>query len=101
MEVGALLSSFAGLCYLLAAFGFSHRRPWTWWMSLLVLGIESVATVLVGTLSVTHPELVGRSVWRLYGVDFAFFPLVQPFLGILWLLWPRTRLLFGMIRRQS
>ncbi len=95
-ETGPLLSAFAGLCYLLAAFGFAFRRPWTWILSLTVLVIESFGTVLVGTLSIVAPDLVGRSVWRLYGVDFAFFPLVQPFLGIVWLLWPHTRSLFGV-----
>ncbi len=96
LEAGSLLSAFAGLCYLLAAFGLVFRRPWTWFLSLTVLAVESLGTVLVGTLSITAPDLVGRSVWRLYGVDFAFFPLVQPFLGIAWLLWPRTRFLFGL-----
>jgi len=95
-EVGPLLSAFAGLCYLLAALGFAYRRPWTWSLSLTVLAIESLGTLLVGTLSLTAPDLVGRSVWRLYGVDFAFFPLIQPVLGMVWLLWPRTRSLFGL-----
>ena len=96
LETGPLLSAFAGLCYLLAAFGFAYRRPWTWVLSLTVLAVESFGTILVGTMSVIAPDLVGRSVWRLYGVDFAFFPLVQPFLGIVWLLWPRTRSLFRL-----
>ncbi len=96
LETGPLLSAFAGLCYLLAAFGFAYRRPWTWVLSLTVLAVESLGTMLVGTMSMTNPDVVGRSVWRLYGVDFAFFPLVQPFLGIVWLLWPHTRSLFGL-----
>ncbi len=48
-------------------------------------------TLLVGTLSLLEPEFVGRTVWRLYGIDYGFFPLVQPILGLIWLLWPGTR----------
>ena len=51
-----------------------------------VLAFETFMTLLVGTLSYTHPELVGNTVWRNFGADYGFFPLFQPLLGIAWLL---------------
>lgn len=94
-EIGPLTSLFATCCYLTATIGFAYRRPWTWWLSLAVLAIESCGTLITGVLSITDPDLIGSSVWRLFGIDFAFFPLVQPIAGIVWLAWPPTRKLFG------
>ena len=94
--VGPLTSLFAAICYLTATIGFAYRRPWTWWLSLCVLGIESIGTLATGVLSVLQPDLIGSSVWRLFGIDFAFLPLVQPIAGILWLAWTPTRRLFGL-----
>lgn len=93
--IGPLTSLFAALCYLAATIGFTYRRPWTWWLSLAVLAIESCGTLITGVLSIVEPDLIGSSVWRLFGIDFAFFPLVQPIAGIAWLAWPPTRRLFG------
>ncbi|AEB12217.1 hypothetical protein [Marinithermus hydrothermalis] len=86
-----LLSLVAALCYLLATIGFVVRRRWAWRLSVGVLAFETIMTLLVGTLSLLEPEFVGRTVWRLYGIDYGFFPLVQPILGLIWLLWPGTR----------
>lgn len=94
-EIGPLTSLFAAFCYLAATIGFTCRRPWTWWLSLAVLAIESCGTLITGVLSIAAPDLIGSSVWRLFGIDFAFFPLVQPIAGIVWLAWPPTRKLFG------
>lgn len=94
--IGPLTSLFAAFCYLAATIGFAYRRPWTWWLSLCVLGVESFGTLVTGFLSVLQPDLIGSSVWRLFGIDFAFFPLVQPIAGIVWLAWTPTRRLFGL-----
>ena len=94
--VGPLTSLFAAVCYLVATIGFTYRKPWTWWLSLGVLAIESCGTMVTGFLSIVEPTLIGSSVWRLFGIDFAFFPLVQPIAGIVWLGWPPTRRLFGL-----
>lgn len=83
-----ILSLIAALCYLLATFGFKYRERWAWRLSVGVLGFETLMTLIVGTLSIISPELVGRTVWRLYGIDYAFFPLFQPLLGIAWLFHP-------------
>ena len=94
--VGPLTSLLAAFCYLAATIGFAYRRPWTWWLSLCVLGVESFGTLVTGILSVLQPDLIGSSVWRLFGIDFAFLPLVQPIAGIVWLAWTPTRKLFGI-----
>ncbi len=82
---GPTLSAIAALCYLTATIGFAYRRRWAWWLSVLVLGFETLMTLLIGTLSIISPELIGSTVWRMFGIDYAFFPLVQPLLGLAWL----------------
>jgi hypothetical protein len=94
--VPVVLSAVAALCYLVATIGFVIRRRATWWLSVGVLAFETAMTLLVGVLSLTHPETVGRTVWRHFGEDYGYFPLFQPILGLLWLLWPQTMRLYGV-----
>lgn len=61
-----------------------------WKVSMSVLVIETVITILVGTLSYTNPDVFGRNVWQFFGKDYGYFPLVQPLLGLAWLLHPQT-----------
>ena len=89
------LSGLAALLYLIAALGFAYRRPWTWRLSVGALGIETFMTLLVGGLSVVRPDVGGRTVWRHFGEDYGYFPLVQPLLGLAWLLWPVTMRAYG------
>lgn len=91
------LSVLAALCYLLATVGFFVRRPWAWKLSVGALGLETALTLVVGTLSLFYPEMIGRTVWRLFGADYGFFPLFQPLLGLAWLLWHDTRRAFGLL----
>jgi hypothetical protein len=90
------LSGVAAICYLLAAVGFTYRVKWGWKLSVSVLAFETFMTLLVGTLSFTHPELIGRTVWRHFGADYGYFPLVQPLLGLAWLFWPATVKAYGI-----
>ena len=90
------LSARAALLYLLATIGFAYRRRWTWWLSVISLGIESCLTLLVGVWSFVDPDLIGRTVWRHFGEDYGFFPLFQPLLGLVWLLWPLTMAAYGV-----
>lgn len=94
------LSVTAATLYLIATVGFAYRRPWTWWLSLTSLGVETTLTLIVGTLSITNPELIGRTVWRHYGQDYGYFPLFQPIIGLVWLLWPATRALYGVAKNS-
>lgn len=89
-----LMSAVAALCYLSATIGFAYRRRWTWWLSVLVLGFETAMTLLIGTWSLIDPQTVGHTVWRHFGEDYGYFPLFQPLIGLLWLLWPGTRMLY-------
>ena len=93
---GPVLSAVAALCYLTATVGFAYRRRWAWWLSVLVLGFESLMTLVIGTLSLVNPELIGSTVWRLFGIDYGFFPLIQPLLGLAWLFHPETLQSYGI-----
>lgn len=95
-----LMSGLAALCYLTAAIGFAYRRRWSWWLSVVVLGFETLLTLLVGAWSYVDPALIGSTVWRHFGEDYGYFPLFQPILGLLWLFWPVTLRLYG-IKRQN
>lgn len=95
-QTGPLLSAVAALCYLTATVGFAYRRRWAWWLSVLVLGFESLMTLIVGTLSIINPELIGSTVWRWFGIDYGFFPLIQPLLGLAWLFHPETLQSYGI-----
>ena len=94
--VAVYLSGLAALLYLLATVGFAFRRRWTWWLSVGSLGFETLMTLIVGTLSFMIPETIGRTVWRHFGQDYGFFPLFQPLLGLVWLLWPLTMAAYGI-----
>ena len=95
------LSATAAVLYLLATIGFAYRRRWTWWLSVIALGVESLLTVLVGVWSFVDPDLIGRTVWRHFGEDYGFFPLFQPLLGLIWLLWPLTMVAYGVRTRSQ
>jgi len=88
------LSAVAALCYLLATVAFVIRKPWAWWMSVVVLAFETAGVLIVGTLSLVMPEVIGRTVWHDFGIDYGFLPLIQPILGLVWLFWPENRRLF-------
>jgi hypothetical protein len=90
------LSALAALCYLTATVGFAYRRRWTWWLSVAVLGFETTMTLVVGAWSLIDPPAVGRTVWRHFGEDYGYFPLFQPLLGLIWLLWPQTMRAYGI-----
>jgi len=84
------MSGVAALCYLVATLGFAYRYKWTWWLSVCVLGFETILTLVVGTWSFIEPAIIGRTVWRQFGADYGYFPLFQPLIGLAWLFWPET-----------
>lgn len=50
------------------------------------ISFELIGVVVVGSLSVTHPELFAHaSVWSGFGAGYLYVPLVIPVLGVLWL----------------
>jgi len=84
------LTAVAALLYLVATVGFAVQKKWAWWVSVVALSLEMILVLMVGTLSIIYPDVIGRTVWRYYGIDYAFFPLIQPILGLLWLFHPKT-----------
>lgn len=94
------LTAFAALLYLIAAVGFARRRKWAWQLSVGALGVETLLTIVVGTLSFVIPDVIGNTAWRHFGADYAFFPFVQPILGLIWLLHPDTRRAYGLLPEE-
>ncbi len=94
--LGPALSAVAAILYLVATVGFAVRKKWAWKVSVTALGIEMVMVLVVGTLSILIPETIGRTAWRLYGIDYGFFPLIQPLLGLLWLFNRQTLVAYGI-----
>ena len=58
-------------------------------------------TLAVGRLSFVIPDVIGHTVWRHFGEDYGFFPLFQPLLGLVWLLWPMTMEVYGIRHEQG
>lgn len=85
------LSAVAAGLYLVAAVAFIVRKPWAWWTSVIVLLFETAGVLIVGSLSLLMPEVIGRTVWHDFGIDYGFLPLIQPILGLIWLFWPENR----------
>ena len=96
-----IMSGVAALCYLLATIGFAYRRRWTWWLSVGVLGFETLMTLIIGGWSFVDPAFVGSTVWRHFGEDYGYFPLFQPLLGLLWLFWPQTLRSYDIRTRRA
>lgn len=97
-RLASSMSAVAALCYLTATIGFAYRRKWSWWLSVLVLGLETALTLVIGIWSYFDPMLIGRTVWRHFGADYGYFPLFQPLLGLLWLFWRDTLRAYGFVR---
>ncbi len=94
------LSFVAAICYLTATIGFAYRRRWAWRLSVGVLLFETFLTLIVGSLSLVIPEVVGRTVWRHFGADYGYFPLFQPAIGLVWLFWPSIMRQYGLQERK-
>ncbi|WP_245993347.1 hypothetical protein [Xylanimonas allomyrinae] len=81
------LSALAAVVYVVAAVAIAKgwRRPA--WAAVL---FEAVGVLSVGAASLASARLQhDGTVWRMFGADYGFVPLVLPFVG-LWWLW-RTR----------
>ncbi|MBI1877353.1 MAG: hypothetical protein HYR94_03825 [Chloroflexi bacterium] len=95
------LSAIAAACYLGATFGFAIRRKWAWWLSVGLLGSETLLTFVVGALSFLYPDVIGRTVWRHFGADYGYFPLFQPILGLIWLFSPPVLRAYGLMGNKA
>ena len=87
------LSALAGAVYIVAtlALALGRRR-----LALATICFELAGVLVVGTISVIAPALLGldgldpfgreATVWSAYGAGYLLVPLVLPVLGLLWLL---------------
>jgi len=89
-KLGPALSVVAALVYVTAAFGFLTQRKWAWKMSVASLAFELIGIVIVGSLSFAFTDALTHTAWSRFGIDYGFFPLFQPVLGLVWLFWPET-----------
>lgn len=90
--VAFVLSAVAGVIYIVAtiALGARLRR-----LALVTISIELVGVLVVGTLSLLAPGLLGldsldpfgreSTVWSAYGAGYLLVPLALPVLGLLYL----------------
>jgi cytochrome bd-type quinol oxidase subunit 2 len=90
--VAFVLSALAGLIYIVAtiALGARWRR-----LALVTISIELLGVLVVGTLSLLAPGVLGldsldpfgreSTVWSAYGAGYLLVPLVLPVLGLLYL----------------
>ena len=72
-----------------------------WRVSMVVLTFETIMALLVGLLSYISPGLIGRNVWTHFGADYGYFPIIQPLLGLAWLLHPKTMQIYGIRARKK
>jgi hypothetical protein len=80
------LSALASVVYIVATIALiAPGRAW-YRVAWCTITFELVGVLVVGTLSLTHPEYFARpSVWSWYGNGYLFIPLVLPVIGMLWL----------------
>lgn len=100
-----VLSALAAVVYIVATIALVGRgRVWTT-VAWAAIGFELAGVLIVGTLSVVAPQLLGiddlnpfgrqATVWSVYGAGYLLVPLVLPVLGLLWLR-SRSRLRRGI-----
>lgn len=82
-----VLSAVAGVVYIVAAVALIRRANRVWrWIAWVALTFELAGVLVVGTLSLTAPQLFAHpSVWSVFGQGYVFIPLVLPILGLVWL----------------
>lgn len=80
------LSGLSAVIYILATIAMAHngrRMRRLAWISVV---IELAGVIIVGILSLTHPEMFQHdSVWSVFGKGYGFIPLLLPLLGMWWL----------------
>lgn len=80
------LSAVSAVVYVVATVALLLPGARWYLIAWVTICFELVGVLVVGTLSLTHPELFAHaSVWSGYGSGYLFIPLVIPVLGILWL----------------
>jgi hypothetical protein len=89
------LSALSAVVYILATVALvAPGRVW-YRIAWITISFELLGVLLIGTISVAAPELLGLSssnpfgeqstVWSAYGLGYLLIPLALPVLGMLWL----------------
>lgn len=86
------LSALAAVVYIVATVALFRRWDGLAWVT---IGFEMVGVLVVGTLSIFAPSVLGMpsgspfgphaTVWSAYGAGYLLIPLILPVLGLLWL----------------
>ena len=82
------LSAASAVVYLLSTVALVLSSSAFWYVvAWIAIGFELVGVLVVGTLSLTHPELFSHdaTVWSGFGYGYFWVPLVLPFVGLWWL----------------
>lgn len=82
------LSAIAALVYILATIALVRSDSHAWYLvAWVAICFELAGVLIVGTLSLTHPEFFAHdaTVWSGYGYGYFWIPLALPFIGIWWL----------------
>lgn len=82
------LSAVAAVVYVLATVALVKSDSRIWYgVAWVAIAFELVGVLVVGTLSLTHPELFlhDATVWSGFGFGYFWVPLVLPFVGLWWL----------------
>ncbi|RNE63699.1 hypothetical protein [Cryobacterium tepidiphilum] len=93
--VAYLLSALSAIVYIVATVALVFRSRGWYRVAWATIGFELAGVLIVGTLSVAWPSLLGQgavdpfgrqsTVWSAYGMGYLFIPLVLPVLGMWWL----------------
>lgn len=84
--VAYALSGLAAAVYILATVFLVIGNRTTHRLALASCLLEFAGVLVVGTLSLTHPEIFAApSVWSQFGAGYGFVPLVLPVVGLWWL----------------
>lgn len=80
------LSAVAAIVYVIATIALARRGAVWARVALVTILFELAGVLVVGTLSLTHPELFAHdSVWSHFGSGYVFVPAVLPVVGLWWL----------------
>lgn len=80
------LSAFSAVVYIIATIALAHNGRRMRMVAWAAVVAEFVGVVVVGILSLTHPEMFQHdSVWSVFGRGYGFIPFLLPILGVWWL----------------
>jgi len=90
--VAYVLSALAAVIYLVATVALARGDRTSVRIARVAITIEMVGVLTVGLVSYLVPsEFPDKTVWSHFGAGYGYFPLILPFLGLLWLRYQSRR----------